>query len=441
MNFSPRPEEHTGVPAAANRFLCRYGRFNVLGSRGGWMRIAYVTQWFEPEPNIIKGSQFVRALQAAGHEVTVVTGFPNYPCGRIYPGYRLRPIAYEIVDGVSIIRLPLYPSHDRSALRRSITFLSFCLSAFLYLALRRSRFDIAYVYHPPITVGLAAALARIPFVLDVQDLWPDTVVATKIVGAPRLARILGACCRFVYARALAISAQSEGMKTALVERGVLPEKISVIRNWADAEFQEVPPGRARERRFTFVYGGNLGRAQQLANLVDAAAIVESKRPDIGIDLFGSGVDEDELREKAKSQRLANVKFGGRVRVPEMIREFADADALLLHLGDDPLFDITIPSKAQYYLAMGRPIVAAVNGEAGKMLRQSGAAIVVPPANPEALADAIIDMADMPPEQRAAMGLAGNDYYHRHLSFAQGIGRTIGLLEGTYDEMRVRLADR
>jgi colanic acid biosynthesis glycosyl transferase WcaI len=176
------------------------------------MRIAYVTQWFEPEPNIIKGSEFVRALQAAGHEVTVVTGYPNYPYGRIYPGYRLRLISRETVDGVSIVRLPLYPSHDRSALRRSITFLSFCLSAFLYLAWRRSRFDIAYVYHPPITVGLAAALARVPFVLDVQDLWPDTVVATKIAGAPKLSGILGACCWFVYGRALAISAQSEGMK-------------------------------------------------------------------------------------------------------------------------------------------------------------------------------------------------------------------------------------
>jgi glycosyltransferase involved in cell wall biosynthesis len=405
------------------------------------MRIAYVTQWFEPEPNIIKGSAFVRALQEAGHEVTVVTGLPNYPYGRIYPGYRLHPIRRENVDGVSIVRLPLYPSHDRSVLRRSITFLSFFLAAFVYLSFRRSKFDLAYVYHPPITVGLAAALARIPFVLDVQDLWPDTVVATNIGGASKLAGLLGACCHFVYAKALAISTQSDGMKRALVERGVATEKITVIRNWADAEFQEIPVARDRRRRFTLVYGGNLGRAQQLSNLVDAAAIVQRERPDIRIEMFGSGVEELELQEKARGHSLANLDFQGRVPVPEMVREFADADALLLHLGDDALFDITIPSKTQYYLAMGRPIVAAVNGETGKLLRQSGAAIVVPPADAAALAKAIGQMADTSARRRAAMGRAGTEFYRKHLSFSHGIGRTIALLEGTYDQMRAGLRGR
>lgn len=405
------------------------------------MRIAYVTQWFEPEPNIIKGTSFVRALEAAGHEVTVVTGLPNYPYGRIYPGYRLRLIHHETVDGVRIVRLPLYPSHDRSTVRRSLTFLSFFLASFIYLLLRRSRFDLAYVYHPPITVGLAASFARIPFVLDVQDLWPDTVLATKMPGASKLTGALGRCCRLVYARAQAICTQSDGMKAALVERGVPPEKISVIRNWADAEFQKVPPSREQCRRFTLVYGGNLGRAQQLSNVVDAAAIVQRDRPDIRIALFGSGVEEHELHKKARGHRLTNLDFPGRVPAADIIQEFVDADALLLHLGDDPLFDITIPSKTQYYLAMGRPIVAAVNGEAGKLLRQSGAAIVIRPADAPALANAIIEMADTSTVRRDAMGQAGNEFYHKHLSFSQAIGRTIALLEGTYDKMGAGLRNR
>lgn len=405
------------------------------------MRIAYVTQWFEPEPNVIKGTQFVRALEAAGHEVTVVTGFPNYPYGRIYPGYRLRLIRREVADGIQIVRLPLYPSHDRSVLRRSITFLSFLLSAFIYLTLRRSRFDMAYVYHPPITVGLAAALARIPFVLDVQDLWPDTVVATDIGGASKLAGALGACCRYVYAKASAICTQSEGMKAALVARGVAPDKITIIHNWADAEFHEIPSSGSKRRRFTLVYGGNLGRAQKLSNLVEAAAIVERERPDIDIELFGSGVEEQDLRDEARSHGLSNLRFAGRVAATEMIREFVDADALLLHLSDDPLFDITIPSKTQYYLAMGRPIVAAINGEAGKLLRQSGAAIVVPPTDPVALAKAIVEMADASAERRMTMGHAGSEFYRRHLSFSQAMGRTIALVEGTHDKTRAGLRKR
>ena len=405
------------------------------------MRIAYVTQWFEPEPNIVKGTAFVRALEAAGHEVTVVTGLPNYPTGRIYPGYRMRLIQHEMLDGVRVVRLPLYPSHDSSSLRRSLNYLSFFVSAFLYLLLRRSRFDLAYVYHPPITVGLAATLARVPFLLDIQDLWPDTIAVTGMAGSSRLVRPLGACCRFAYRRASTIVAQSEGMKRALIERGVPEAKISVIRNWADAECYDIPEVVDRKDGFRLVYGGNLGRAQQLGNLIEAAAILERERPEIRIDLFGSGVDEEDLRRKAAAQHLRNVRFGGRVAQGEMVRQFARADALLLHLGEERLFDITIPSKTQFYLAMGRPIVAAVNGETAQMLRESGAAIVVPAGDPQALAHAIAGMADKPAIERQRMGSAGAEFYRSGLSFSQGMNRTVQLIEGTYEKVAVGQGSR
>lgn len=398
------------------------------------MRLAYVTQWFEPEPNIIKGIAFVRALQASGHDVTVITGFPNYPTGRVYPGYRLQLIQHETIDGVRIVRLPLYPSHDSSSLRRSLNYLSFFLSAFVYLLLRRSKFDLAYVYHPPITVGLAAALARIPFVLDVQDLWPDTIAATGMAGASKLAGPIGAACDFVYACASAIVAQSEGIRSALVGRGVPDSKVSTIYNWAIAEPEAIGDIASRKGRFNLIYGGNLGRAQQLGNLVEAAAILERERPEIRIQLFGSGIDEPALRQQARG--LANLSFGGRLPQHEIARQFADADALLLHLGDDPLFDITIPSKTQSYLAVGRPIVAAVNGETAKLLRQSGAAIVVPPARPADLARAIIDMADAPLSRRQRMGNAGLEFYRTTLSFSEGVNRTVALIHGTYEKVAV-----
>ena len=405
------------------------------------MRIAYVTQWFEPEPNIVKGVAFVRALEAAGHEVTVVTGFPNYPTGRLYPGYRLRLIQHEMLDGVRVVRLPLYPSHDRSSLRRSLNYLSFFVSAFVYLLLRRSKFDLAYVYHPPITVGLAAALARVPFVLDVQDLWPDTIAATGMAGSSRLVAPVGACCRFVYRRAASIVVQSEGMKRALIDRGVPDTKLTVIRNWARAELRPTPPPSAEKGPFTLVYGGNLGRAQQLGNLIDAAAILEAQRPGIRIELFGSGVDEPELRHEAASRGLRNIRFAGRVPESDIAHRFAAADALLLHLGDDPLFDITIPSKTQDYLASGRPIVAAVNGETAQILRQSGAAIVVPPGNPKALAGAIVEMADRPRIELQRMAIAGAEFYRSSLSFSEGIGRTVRLIEGTYESVAVEQGSR
>ncbi len=406
------------------------------------MRLMYLTQWFDPEPNVIKGLRFVRALQAAGHQVTVVTGFPNYPTGKIYPGYRLRPIQRETIEGVEVVRLPLYPSHDASTVRRSLNYLSFFLSALLYSLFRRRRFDLAYVYHPPITVGLAAALAGLirplPFVLDVQDLWPEMVAASGMAGADRLARPLGVACRFVYRRARAIVAQSEGMRRRLIERGVAPGKVTTIHNWADGEpgaqpAQDSSPGK----RFTVVYGGNLGPAQALDTALDAAAIVGGARDDIEIVLHGDGVDADALRAKAETLGGSTLRLAPRVSKAEILEIFARADALLLHLRDHPLFAITIPSKTQAYLAMGRPIVAGVAGEAAELLQRSGAALVVPPQDADALARAICALADLPRQRRDHMGRAGLRFYREGLSFDRGVDRTLALLGGVFQDARRR----
>ena len=398
------------------------------------MRIMYLTQWFEPEPNIVKGLAFVHALQSAGHEVTVVTGLPNYPAGRLYAGYRMRLIQRETIDGVRVVRLPLYPSHDSNSLRRSLNYLSFFLSACLYCLFRRSRYDLAYVYHPPITVGLAAALAgrirRLPFVLDVQDLWPDTVAATGMAGGRKLARTLGALCNLVYREAAAIIVQSQGMRRALIERGVPEAKLTAIHNWADVD-QLAAPGSWKNPRFTIVYGGNFGRAQALGAVIDAAAIIQRERQDIEIILYGGGIDEASLKERVAARGVTMLRFEEHLPKHEIIPVFARADALLLHLADDPLFAITIPSKTQFYLAMGRPIVAGVAGEAAEILRESGAAIVAAPGNAEALATAIRSLADLPLERRDAMGRNGQDFYRERLSFDQGIAKTLELLRGTY----------
>lgn len=406
------------------------------------MRIMYLTQWFEPEPNIVKGLAFVRALEAAGHQVTVVTGFPNYPTGKLYPGYRLRWIQRETVAGVRVVRLPLYPSHDASAARRALNFLSFFAAALVYGLARRERYNLAYVYHPPITVGLAAALAgrirRLPFILDVQDLWPDTIAATGMVGAGRLVGWLGRLCDHVYRRAAAIVVQSEGMRTALIDRGVPAAKLTTIHNWSDAEFGEAaatdkaPP---HDTRFTLVYGGNLGRAQALETVVDAAALLQSRRSDIEIVLQGDGVEAVALRERAQRAGVTILRFEPHRPQREIIGVFRRADALLLHLADDPLFSITVPSKTQFYLSLGRPVVAGVAGEAADLLRRSGAAMVAPPGDAQALADAIAAMADTPRDRREAMGRQGLAFYREILSFAQGMDRTLRLLDGTYAEQR------
>ena len=400
------------------------------------MRILYLTQWFEPEPHIIKGLKFVRALKAAGHEVTVVTGFPNYPTGRLYPGYRLMPIWRERIEGVDVVRLPLYPSHDANSLRRSLNYLSFFCSVLAWLLVRREPFDRAYVYHPPITVGLAAAVAglfrRLPFILDVQDLWPDTLAATGMAGGRRLTRPVGWLCAFVYRRAQSIVAQSEGIRTALAARGVPAEKLVTIHNWADAEPSSVGPSAPLvPQRFVVVYGGNLGKAQGLGTVLEAAARLKDPRPDILIRLYGDGVEAAALREQARALDLRNLEIHAAVGKAEINELFARADALLVHLTDHPLFTITVPSKVQAYLATGRPIAAGIAGEAARLLADSGAALVAPPGDPVALAKAIAALADTPADARERMGLKGRSYYLRNLAFQQGLHRTLRLLDGTH----------
>lgn len=406
------------------------------------MRILYLTQWFEPEPNIVKGLAFVRALQGAGHEVTVVTGFPNYPTGRLYPGYRLRPIGRETVEGVSVVRLPLYPSHDASSLRRSLNFLSFFVSSAIYCASRAGRFDLIYAYHPPITVGLAAAIAgwlrRVPFVLDVQDLWPDTLGVSGMRGAARLSRPIGLLCRLAYRAAAAIIAQSVGMARMLSERGGRPERIQVIHNWA-TRASDPPAGSSRtaraERRFTIVYGGNFGRAQGLETVIEAARLVSRQADHIEVRLIGEGVDAARLRELAAS--VPGLRIEPAVSQEEIETVFARADALLLHLRDEPLFRVTIPSKVQAYLSSGRPIVAAIAGEAADLLGRSQAALVAPPQDPQALAAAIQRIAAMPGAERDRMGAAGRRFYLAEFSFERGIERTLAVIAAAHEGFRSR----
>lgn len=399
-------------------------------------RLLYVTQWFDPEPNIIKGPAFVRALEAAGHSVDVLTGFPNYPTGSIYPGYRLKLLQRETIDGVRVLRVPLYPSHSASSLGRSMNFASFFISVLLFLILRGRRYDTWYVYHPPITPGVAAALAgkimRRPFILEIQDLWPDTVTVSDMSGAGWLETLLNALCNLTYRRAKRIVVQSEGIANRLRARGVPPAKLEVIRNWAnDAALSLPSPDRGALQltdQFTVIYGGNLGRMQALGTALQAMSILQSNGSASRLVLVGDGIERAALMATAERLDLRNVRFVGRVSQQEISRWFAAADALLLHIANDPLFTITIPSKTQFYLASGRPIIAGIGGEAADLLSASGAAWVVPPEDAEALAGAIERMIGLSPAQRAAMATAGKAYYCAHLAFEQGINKTLALLK-------------
>jgi glycosyltransferase involved in cell wall biosynthesis len=218
------------------------------------------------------------------------------------------------------------------------------------------------------------------------------------------------------------------MRRALAERGVPSRNISTIHNWALRE--AAPARRHREgdglERFVIVYAGNFGRAQGLATAIEAAEILARRRQDIEIRLIGDGLEFEALRQRAEN--VQGVSIEPRVSGAEIDAIIANADAVLLHLRDEALFRITVPSKTQAYLAYGRPVVAAVAGEAADLLGESGAAIVVPPSDAAALADAIAEMADLAPERRESMGAAGRRFYLAKLSFRSGMAATLSVID-------------
>lgn len=400
------------------------------------MRILLLSQWYVPEPDI-KVHLLGKDLAARGHHVTTVTGFPNYPGGRLYPGYQIRWRQWEQRDGVRVLRLPLYPSHDRSAVRRSLNYLSFAASASLLGPPLSGPADVMWVYHPPLTVGIPAwwigLLRQIPFVYEVQDMWPETLAATGTVTSRRMVRWVARLAQFIYHRAAAITVISPGFKRNLVAKGIPTEKIHMIPNWADEDiYRPMPRDEALaaeyglKGRFNVIYAGNLGAAQALDNVLAAAALLQDL-PEIQFLLIGDGVDEYRLRESARQRRLESVRFIGRQPAARMPHFFALADALLVHLKSDPLFEITIPSKTIAYLASGRPILSCVSGDAAEVVQGAGAGLVCPPEDPAALMQAVRDLYGMPAEQREAMGQSGRRAFLAKYTRAVSIDRYEALL--------------
>jgi lipopolysaccharide/colanic/teichoic acid biosynthesis glycosyltransferase/glycosyltransferase involved in cell wall biosynthesis len=411
------------------------------------MKILILTQWFEPEPTF-KGLVFARELAARGHEVEVLTGFPNYPGGKLYPGYRIRPWVRERLDGIDVLRVALYPSHDNSGFHRVFNYASFALSAAVFGAALIRKPDVMYVYHPPITVGFAAAvigfLRKTPFVYDIQDLWPDTVAASGMMSNPAAVGLLGKFCKLVYRRSKHITVCTPGFKESLVGRGVSPDKIDVIYNWCDEKALKNNNGSVERlgatNRFSILFAGTMGTAQGLDSVLQAAQICLHTVPTAEFVFVGGGVERAKLERMAEEMKLDNVRFMPRQRMQEMGGILAGADVLLVHLKDNPLFRITIPAKTYAYLAAGKPILMGVRGDAAELVRQSQCGVLCEPGDPQSIADAVKKLVDSGTERLSALGRNGRAFYEHALSVSIGVeafDRVFKAVVETAPEMRNR----
>lgn len=395
------------------------------------MRILFLTQWFQPEP-FFKGLPFAKALREKSHDVEVLTGFPNYPGGKVYPGYRVRFYQRDTMDGIAVHRVALYPSHDKSPLRRILNYLSFSLSAFLLGPWLVGKPDVIYVYNL-VTLGPPAFLLRFLFgakvIIDVQDLWPESVANSKMLGNKFAMTVLNGICGWIYRGADRLTVLSPGFKRELIIRGVAPEKIEVSYNWCDEASIAVaasPEGAVKKSefagKFVVLFAGAMGLAQGLDTVLDCARLCREPLPAVQFVLIGGGVDRSRLQKRAEKMGLDNVTFLLPRSMDTMGEIFALADAMIVHLKDDPLFRITIPSKTQAYLYTGKPIIMAMRGDAADLVREASAGIVCEPDAPQEMMNAIKLLYEMPGIERHKMGEVGHRYYMDHLSFNQGVNQ-------------------
>ncbi len=402
------------------------------------MKIAMISQWYDPEVGsaAIPGA-IVRALQGRGHEVEVVTGFPNYPTGELYQGYRVKPYAREVLRGVKVHRVPLFASHDDSAARRIVNFLSFMFSASTLGAFVARRADAVLVYSTPGTVGAAGWVVRrifgTPFVLYVQDVWPDTVTATGMMPA-RLVRpsewLLHRFCNAVYRAASHIAVISPGMKDLLVERGVPAGAITVVHNWIDEDvFHPVARRPRRPEGLEVMYAGNFGDVQGLDTAVRALAKARTS-VDVTLRMIGSGVAEESLRRLASDLGVSDhVRFEGSRTLAEMAEVLADADVQLVCLKDDPLFHLTMPSKIQAILASGRPLITSAPGDAARLTDESGAGWSAPAGDVDALAALFTRASALSQDELDDLGERGRRFYESRLGASVGAAELEKALEG------------
>jgi glycosyltransferase involved in cell wall biosynthesis len=387
------------------------------------MRILIVTQYFWPEQ--FRVNDLAQGLQTRGHEVTVLTGMPNYPFGRIYDGYSPFSPREELYGAVRVKRTPLVPRLASRGWQLALNYASFALSASISALTRiGERPDVVLAFQPsPITVALPAIAVKrargSPVMLWVQDLWPENLSATGAVKSPRILALVATLVRFIYRHCDLILVQSAGFIPRVAAMGAPAKKIVYFPNWAESLYRPLAlPADAPERAlvpegFRVMFAGNIGAAQSFETILGAAEILRNE-PHIRWVVIGDGHlrgwVEDEVRRRGLEK---SVVLLGRHPVESMPRFFALADVLLVTLRDDPVFALTIPSKVQSYQACGRPIVAALGGEGARVIDEARCGVTAPPDDPAALAEAVLALFRMPPAAREAMGARGREYFIEH----------------------------
>ncbi|MGE5590088.1 MAG: glycosyltransferase family 4 protein [Bacillota bacterium] len=383
------------------------------------MKILVITQYYWPETFHI--NEVTKGLMDLGHEVTVLTGLPNYPQGHFFSGYGLFGPFRENRNGIRILRVPILPRGRRSGLRLALNYFSFAFNASLLLPfLALGRPDVVLIYQAsPVTAAIPALVLRclkhVPSVLWVQDLWPESLTATGAVSSPTILSWVERLVRFIYLHSDLILVKSRGFETQIRRIAGSAPTVRYFPDWAgpaDAYIEEHTPFPSLPRGFRVMFAGNIGVAQDFGTILSAAERLRSYE-DIHWLIVGDGSQRTWVEERIRLGRLQSVHLLGQFPAEMMPRFFSEADVLLVTLRNDDAFALTVPGKLRTYLASGKPIVAALPGEGAELVRGAGAGIVCLPGDPDSLAASVLTMYEMPVGKRAAMGSRGRAFYREN----------------------------
>mgnify|MGYP001050437240 CR=1 FL=1 len=387
------------------------------------MKTLIVTQYFWPESFRI--NDLAVGLKGKGHQVTVLTGIPNYPDGHFFQGYGFFKNVRQDYHGVKVMRLPLVPRGKGGGFRLALNYLSFAFFASLLAPFFcRGKFDLIFIYEPsPITVCLPALLLKklksAPVMFWMQDLWPESLSATGAVRSKKILKIVDILVRFIYRGCDLILVQSRAFFEPIKRQGGDPDRVLYFPNSAEELYQPVileedaPERAVMPKGFCVTFAGNIGAAQDFETILNAAEILKD-HTEINWVIIGDGRMFPWVQSQVIEQNLMQtVHLLGRYPVEAMPRFFALSDALLATLRKEPIFELTIPSKIQSYLACGKPIIAALDGEGARVIEEAGAGLTCPAENPEALAKTVLNLYNMPQLDRQGMGAHGRTYFNSH----------------------------
>lgn len=390
------------------------------------MKILCVCQYFWPES--FRVNDLCQGLIKKGHEVTVLTGIPNYPEGRFYDGYGVLKRTRQIWNSIHIIRTPLFPRLRGAAKDLVLNYLSFmisgCVTAFLFVQ-KKAKFDVIFVYQlSPITMALPAILLKkilgVPMVLYVLDLWPDSVRATNALNNKWMMKLLEKMSMYIYGQCDMILVSSKGFMNELQARGISQQRLEYFPQWAEDSYQtqEVAVDENFEfstDNFYLVFAGNIGVLQGFETIIKAALLLKDYKR-INWVILGNGRRKDWLQNQVIDYELqTNFHLLGRKPVESMPFYFSKADVLLVSLVNDPIINLTLPAKIQSYLASGKPIVGALGGESAAVIEESGSGYSCNPGDANALAACILKLYNMNDEERKNMGLRGKQYCTKNFS--------------------------